>query len=430
MFNSEGRGDSYLGRVTNTEARTSSTGPRVPVFLFLQASAFLSSAGTGLAMPVLPFIVARYTGDPARVASTVGWLVTSYSLCAFFAAPALGALSDVIGRRPVLLLSLAGSAAGYALFGFSNTLPLLFLGRVVDGLTAGNTGALFAYLGDTTPAEERGRYFGRVGAMFGVGLLVGPALGGLTVKLGLKAPFFLAAILTTLNVLWGYVFLSESLPPERRVRGVAWHKLNPFSQLAQVLGWRHLRPLLIVGVLFTAAIVSLQGTFALLVKDRLGWSADAVSFSFIVIGVTDVLVQGVLLDRLSKVLGEASLLAIGLSLTVLGLVAFAVVAAIPSVPLVLGALVAFAGGEGLFTASFAGLLSRAAGPSAQGQVQGGSQALQELMTVLAPLVATQLYARVGVGAPYWVAIGAAAVAGLLLRASVGASRLSVTRDPT
>ncbi|WP_434043779.1 MULTISPECIES: MFS transporter [Sorangium] len=206
--------------MTSAVQRRPGAGVRPGALLFLQATAFLSAAGTGLVVPVTPFLAARLDGDPVHVASAVGLLSASYSLCAFLAAPALGALSDVVGRRPVLLLSLVGSAAGYALFGFADALSLLFLGRAIDGLTAGNVGTVFAYLGDTTPAEQRARYFGRVGAMFGAGLIAGPALGGVALKLGLKAPFFLAALLTALNAAGSYLFLAESLDPATRLRAV------------------------------------------------------------------------------------------------------------------------------------------------------------------------------------------------------------------
>ncbi|WP_437287042.1 MFS transporter [Sorangium sp. So ce406] len=407
--------------MTSAVQRRPGAGVRPGALLFLQATAFLSAAGTGLVAPVTPFLAARFDGEPAHVASAVGLLSASYSLCAFLSAPALGALSDAVGRRPVLLLSLVGSAAGYALFGFAEALPLLLLGRAIDGLTAGNVGTVFAYLGDTTPAEQRARYFGRIGAMFGAGLIAGPALGGVALKLGLKAPFFLAALLTALNAAGSYLFLEESLDPARRARAMSWRKLNPLSQLSGLLRLSHLRPLLTVGVLVTAAVVSLQATFALLAKDRLGWGADAVSFAVIAVGVTDVCVQGILLERLARVLGDARVLGLGLVLVVLALATMAVVACHASAPAFVAAIVAFAGGEGLLAASFSALLSRAAGPAAQGQAQGGHQALQELACVIVPLVATQLYAQVGMGAPFWAAAAAAALAGVLLRASVVAA---------
>jgi DHA1 family tetracycline resistance protein-like MFS transporter len=384
-------------------------------FLFLQLTAFLSSVGTGLVIPVLPFLVQRHVGDSAQAAVMVGWLAATYSLCAFFAAPALGALSDAVGRRPVLLVSLLGSAAGYLLFGLSGSLMLAFLARVVDGLTAGNMGALYACMGDTVRDEDRSRYFGRIGATFGVGLIAGPALGGLLVKLGgLRAPFFCAAALTLLSTVAGYWMLPESLAPEHRARGPSWSKLNPFTSLAQLMGLRHLRSLLSAGLLFTASCLVVQVLFVLLAKDRLGWGADTVSLGLLGVGATDILVQGVLLGRLSQAFGERRLLVLGLGLTMSALGVMALVAHWPSGPLMILAVLAVAGGEGLFTASFSALLSRVAGADAQGRVQGGNQALQELATVIVPVVATQLYAREGPGSPFWVAAGAAVLAGFLL----------------
>jgi len=405
------------------ETKPATRGLRAPTFFFLQTTALLSAVGMGLALPVLPFVVAQHVSDPASVARYVGWLAASYSLCAFLAAPVLGALSDAVGRRPVLLLCLLGSAAGYALFGFAHALPLLFLGRIVDGITAGNRGALFAYLGDTTPHEERSRYFGRIGAVSGAGLILGPAIGGLAVKFGgTSAPFYCAAGITFLNVVWGYFFLPESLDARDRVTNMTWGKLNPLSQLAGLFDLKYLRPLLIVGLLFTSGFVALSSTFALLAKDRLGWGADTVSFIFVVIGVTDIVVQGVLLGRLNDALGEARLLALGLSMVLVAFIAIACVAYWPNGTLLMVAFVGFAAGEGLFTASYGGLVSQLAGPSAQGRVQGGVQALQEVATTLVPLIATQLYARVSPGAPFWGAIATTLAAGVAFRAHAGVKR--------
>ncbi|WP_394823861.1 MFS transporter [Pendulispora albinea] len=394
---------------------TPSRGSGRATFLFLQATAFLNAAGVGLVIPVLPFLAERHVGDPAKLASAVGWLAASYSLGAFLAAPALGALSDRVGRRPVLLLSLAGSAAGYLLSGLAGALSILFLGRLIDGLTAGNMGALFAYVGDTAPAEERTARFGKLGAVSGAGLIVGPALGGLAVKLGgVRAPFFFAAALVTFNVLWGLVFLPESLSPENRAHGVSWAKLNPFSQLLGLFEFKYLSRLLLAGVFCTAALVCLPTTFPLLAKDRLGWGADRVSFVVILVGATDILVQGFLLAHLERLFGGARLLLIGLGLTFFGFVSMALVAIYPSVPLFLAAIVGFAGGEGMFTSSFNARLSEAAGPSAQGRVQGGNHALSELTTAIVPILVTQLYARSGPGAPYWASAAVTAGACLLL----------------
>jgi len=406
-----------------TETRSSWRPHGAATWFFLYSTAFLNAAGAGIVIPVLPFLAARYASGPAQVASMVGWLETSYSLCAFLAAPVLGVLSDAVGRRPVLLVSIVGSAVGYALFGFAWALPVLFVSRIVDGFTAGNTSTLLAYVGDTTSDEERGRVFGRIGAVAGAGLIVAPALGGLAVHFGgLNAPFFCAAAVTALNAVMGFFFLPESLPKERRQRVMP--KWNPFGQLATLFAWAQVRPFLLVKGVFMAAFTCVM-TFPLLAKDSLGWGADKVSFIFIVVGVADILVQGFLLGVLDRVLGPTRVLALGLALTVVGFGGFVAVALAPSASGGIGAfffaaILALACGEGLFTATFTGLLSRVGGPDAQGQIQGGSQALHELTAMVMPLAATQLYAHGGPSTPYLAALFLTGLAALLLRANAHA----------
>lgn len=380
---------------------------------FIQTTAFLGAVGFGIAGPVVPFLASRFVSDPGQLALVIGWLASSYALCAFLAGPLLGALSDRYGRRPILLISLLGSAVGYAIFGFAGALPMLFLGRIIDGLTAGNISALFGYLADSTPPEERSKYFGIVGASFGAGFIVGPAVGGLLAKVSLEAPFFLAAGITLLNMLWGYFFLPESLKPERRTKEFDLRQLNPLSQIGGLFTMPQIRPLLVVGTLFWAAFVVMQTTLAVLAKDTLGWSASTTGFAFILVGLTDILVQGILLGPLIKALGDNKVATIGLVANLAGLVGMALLGVFPSGTLFLVSCVLLAGGEGMFTATLGGLISQRA-RAAQGQVQGGSQALQSLTNVAVPPLATRLYAGVGTSAPYWAAVGAVVLAATLL----------------
>ena len=415
---------------TSTEAANLNPPSKPPAratLLFIQATAFLGAVGFGIVGPVLPFLVARFEVDPARTAAAIGWLASSFALCAFQSAPALGALSDRFGRRPVLIVSLLGTVAGYAIYGLAGALWMLFLGRIVDGLTAGNIGTLFAYLGDTTPPEDRGRTFGLVGASFGAGFIVGPAVGALASRLSLEAPFFVAAGVTLANAIFGYFFLPESLPKARRADGIRLEQLNPFSQLAGLFGLPGLRPFLIAGVLFFVAFVSMTTTLALLVKDTLGWGPDTTGLVFVAVGATDILVQGVLLGWLLKRLRERGVTVLGFSLVVGGCVVLALLPLHRSVALLIAGAIAFAGGEGMATASLGALTSNAVGPQAQGRTQGGSQALQSLSSVIVPLGASQLYARVSPGAPYWA--GAVSVV-LALVALVGLTRTGQAKtDP-
>jgi DHA1 family tetracycline resistance protein-like MFS transporter len=383
---------------------------------FLQVTAFLSAIGYGIVLPVLPFFTARFVSDPGQIAAVIGWLMSTYALCSFLAGPTLGALSDRFGRRPVLLLSLLGSAVGYLVFGLAGLLWMLFLGRIIDGLTAGSIGALFGYLADITPPQERGKYFGLIGATFGAGFIVGPAVGGVLARMGLEAPFLIAAGVALLNMLWGYFFLPESLKPEHRTREFHLGQLNPFAQIGGLFRMPQIRPLLAVGGLFWAAFVVVQTTMALLLKDTLGWDATHTSFIFTLVGLVDILVQGVILGWLSRRLGDYRTATFGLVVHLIGLAGLALLVPFPSVPLLLVASVLTAGGEGLFTATLGGLLSQRAG-SAQGQVQGGSQALQSLTNMAVPPLVSRLYGGVGPSAPYWAAVGVVAFSGVLLNLS-------------
>lgn len=385
----------YIDPMTDTQPRK-----HRHALLFLFISAFLGSLGFTLVAPVLPFLVSKYITDQSQLAATIGWLTISYSLCSFFAAPVLGALSDRYGRRPVLLLSLLGSAIGYLIFGWGGALWVLFLGRIMDGLTAGNFSAIFGYLADVTKPEERGKYFGIMGAVFGSGFIIGPAVGGLASHISLEAPFYLAATITLLNGVWGFFFLPESHPQEHRAE-IHLKQLNPFTQIAGLFQIPAIRMLLISGVLFMVPFVMMQTTFAVLVKDTLHWGPDQTSLAFMMVGISDILVQGLLLGWLIRVMGESGVALMGLTLSLLSLVAMALIPVFPLGVLVFSSITGFAIGEGIFNASLGSLVSRVAGPRAQGRVQGGSQALNALSQVVSPGLAGQLYTRAGHGAPYW-----------------------------
>jgi DHA1 family tetracycline resistance protein-like MFS transporter len=176
-----------------------------------------------------------------QVGLYVGLIVSVFALCAFCAAPVLGALSDRYGRRPILMLSLLGSAVGYVIVGLGGALWILFLGRVVDGVTAGNVSTMYAYVADTTAPAERGRVYGLLGAVGGLGFMLGPVAGGMLGAITPNAPLFVAAALTLGNILWVYLALPESAPPRVTHPGWQWQKLNPLAQLSRVLGIAALR---------------------------------------------------------------------------------------------------------------------------------------------------------------------------------------------
>src|SRR5215212_4794301 len=186
-----------------TQSADSARRPTPRIMLFLMVMAFLNTIGVGIFLPVLAFIVQEYVRDQNSLAIAVGWLASVYAICQFIAAPGLGALSDRYGRRPILLICLLGSAVGYLLLGIGGALWVLILGRIIDGLTGANFSVVFAYIADVTPTDERGKYFGLVGAISGIAFILGPAIGGLVAKLGISAPLYLAAAVTFANVIFG-----------------------------------------------------------------------------------------------------------------------------------------------------------------------------------------------------------------------------------
>lgn len=366
-----------------------------PPILFLLITTFLFSMGLSLVFPVLPFIVMEYVPDVHQQAAVIGWLGASYALLTFFSSPVMGALSDAYGRRPVLMLSLLGSAIGYVVFGIGGSLWMLFLGRCIDGLTAGGMSALFGYLADTTPEEKRGQVFGQIGAVVGAGTIIGPALGGLLSHISLSAPMFAAAAVCVLNLAWGYFILPESLSPERRTRHFDASHLNPLRQLQGALAYPVVRRLVTVSVLFLLPFSLMQIALSLLARDTLHWGAAQVSTAFMLVGVCDIIAQGFVLPYLLKWLGEKGVAQLGLSMGVLGMICMALLPALPSAALMYLSVMLFAVGEGIFNATLGALISVTAPADEQGRVQGGSQAFNSLAQIAGPLAGGGLYSRLG-----------------------------------
>lgn len=201
--------------------------------LFGLSSVLLYGIGFGLTTPVVPFLVQPYVSSPDNQAMVIALLTLAYAVCVFLAAPGLGALSDRYGRRPVLIICLLGSAAGYLIFGIGGALWVLFTGRIIDGLTGGNISTILAYFADITPKEQRIKYFGWAGAAAGIGSIIGPALGGLLANFGYSTPMYFGVIITLLNVVYGTIYMPESLSKEDRLDKISIVKLNPFTQLAR-----------------------------------------------------------------------------------------------------------------------------------------------------------------------------------------------------
>jgi MFS transporter, DHA1 family, tetracycline resistance protein len=364
--------------------------------------------GYGLVIPLLPF----YTREYAAGAVLIGLLGSFYAAMQFVGGPFLGGLSDRTGRRPVIVLCLLGASCAYLLLGLAETLLLLFAAVVLAGAAGGTQATAQAYIADSTSPEDRARGLGLIGAAFGLGLMAGPALGGFLSLYSLHAPAFAASALALANATFGFLVLPESLPAGLRAT-TPLRRLDPVSQLRDVLGIRAIRWFLLAVFLLNLSFAGLLTNFPLFANARFGWDAPASAFFFAFVGVCAVLTQGLLIGWLQPRFGEERLLLGGLCVMALGL---GLVAVVPHGSLLYPVVGALAVGVGLAIPALTALISRRVSGREQGRIMGGLQAVISVTLVTGPLIAGLAFDRLGVPAPYW--IGALLAALALLTASL------------
>lgn len=350
----------------------------------------LNSIGMSVVLPLLPFIVGKYLpGEQVVVGMSV--LVSVFSVCTFFAAPALGALSDRYGRKNILILSLSGSVIGYVLFGIGGALWILFLGRIIDGLTAGNISTLFAYVSDCTEPKERAKWFGYIGSAMGIGKLGGPALGGLLGSINLALPFFVTAGLIFLSGLVAYFLLPESLVPEKRTKQLTLKSFNTVSQFKYIFNLKEVKFLLVTGILFYAGLGIFQFNFIIFLKEIYKWGPAFIGGILTLVGIFDILSRAVLLPWLLKHFNERNIASAGLISLAVGLGLIAASTLVPSVITISLAIIGIVTGVGLFEPTYNGKLSQSVDENKQGELQGVNQSLQSANNMLIPLGAAAIY---------------------------------------
>lgn len=359
---------------------------------------FLTGLGFTIISPVVPFMVAPFANahDQALIVTS---LMAIYALCTFFAAPALGSLSDRFGRKPILLISLAGSALGYLIFGLTGSLWMLFLGRIIDGLTGGNIVTLFAYFADITDEENRTKVFGWTAAAVGVGTISGPTVGGLLAHFGNSVPFYFGALISIANLLYGAFVMNESLPETHRTRNFSLKQLNPFTQLFQLLRMKNLNRLLFAGILLWLPNGALQAIISQFSLDSFAWTPVLIGLAISIMGLMDILTQIFIMPRLLKLANEDKLIRLALVCEIIAYLLFALSAFSKMWPFFILAMFIFAFEDSIFGTAFNGKLSKSATSSEQGKLQGGSQALQALTRVIGPLIGGQIYISLGHFAP-------------------------------
>ena len=360
--------------------------PRASI-IFVLVTLAIDAVGIGIVIPIVPGLVERLTGLPPSSASHyVGALLATYAAAQFVSGPVIGGLSDRFGRRPVILLSVAGLGLNYVLLYFAPSLSWLFLGRLLAGATGANVSSAMAYIADVTPLAERAKRFGLVGAAFGGAFVIGPALGGLLGSIDVRLPFLAAAGLSACNLAYGLLVLPESLPPERR-RPFDWRRANPIGSLGVLGGDPIARRLAIAWACMWFAMGSLQTTFVLYAGLRLGWGAAQTGLALAAVGLSQALVQGLLVRRVIGRLGERRTALTGF---VFSGVAFLVLAAAARGWIIYVGVVLQAVGTIANPATRA-LLSASAGPERQGERQGGLTSVEGLTAILAPVAASALF---------------------------------------
>jgi len=360
--------------------------PLVIVFL----TVFIDLIGFGIVIPLLPLYAKAH--DPSPVA--LGLLMASFSAMQFLFTPLLGRLSDRVGRRPVVLVSLAGTVVSYLFFAFAHSLAGLFVSRLLAGIAGANIATAQAIIADVTPAEERARGMGLIGMAFGLGFIFGPALGGLAVHLGESAPGLFATGLSATAFLWALFAL-----PETRPAGAAAPRSGelPFRGLARAFAKPALAPFLLLALVATTAFAGFEATFALYLASRFGASPAQVAWAFVGVGVAATVIQGGLIRPLVARLGELRVITLGAACLFAGFIGLLDVGSLPALFVAL-ALMSF--GWSVTIPSLSGLMSRRAPASEQGEVLGTFQSMAALGRIVGPFWGASSFLRFGPVGPF------------------------------
>ncbi len=381
-----------------SETKTASPG-RKAAFGFIFASAAMNAISFGIMIPVLPNLIKQLAGGDTASASEINVVfAVTWGVMQFFCGPVLGMLSDRIGRRPVLLISFGGLAVDFLFMAFAPTLAWLFIGRVINGMTAASFSTANAYVADVTPPQERAKTFGLMGSAFSFGFLFGPVMGGFLAgpfvhqylgDFALRVPFLVAAALTAINWVYGLLILPESLPPERRLTAFNWKRANPVGSLGFLKAHEGgLLGLATTGFLFQLAHTVLPSIFVLYAGYRYHWGTDLVGLTLMATGILGMLVQTLLVGPVVARIGERGALLLGAAGGAAGFALYgfaptgwAYVAAAPVFALV-----------NFLQPGLQGLMTRRVGPQEQGQLQGANQSLQGIASIIGPVVFGETFA--------------------------------------
>ncbi len=398
--------------------------PRPAALSFIFVTVLIDVIGLGIIIPVLPKLLEQLTGQGiSRVSEYAGWLSFAYAGAQFLCAPVVGGLSDRLGRRPVLLASLLGLGLDYVFLSLAPTLAWLFVGRVLAGITGASFTTATAYIADVSPPEKRGQNFGLVGAAFGVGFIIGPALGGVLATWGPRVPFMAAAALSLCNFLYGLFILPESLPAARR-RPFAWARANPVASLLRLGRYPVILGLAASLVLIYLAGSATQSVWTFYTIYKFGWGPRLVGYSLGAVGLFTALVQGGLVRVALPKLGAPRAIVTGLLCYAAGFVLFA----FASRGWMMFAFLAPYCLGGIAGPALQGTISAQVPPTEQGELQGALTSLLSATGVVGPLLMTHLFAYfTGPGAPVQFPGAPFALGAVLTLASAGLALRTLRR---
>lgn len=343
----------------------------------------------GIIIPVLPNLIKGFVqGDTARAATMTGIFATVWALMQFFCSPIIGMLSDRFGRRRIILLANFGLGIDYIVMALAPSLGWLFIGRVISGITGASWTTAGAYIADVTPHDQRAKGFGMIGAAWGVGFVLGPALGGVLGSVDPRLPFWAAAAMTLANAMYGLFVLPESLPPEKR-RAFEWKRANPVGALELLRSHRELLGLASVSSIYLIAHQAMPSVFVLYAGYRYGWGPREVGLTLAIVGICSAIVQGGLIHKVVVRFGERSSLVAGLTC---GTISYLVWAVAPVGWMgLLG--IPFGAMAGLYSPSAQGIMSKHVGPSEQGQLQGANASIMGITGMIAPGIFSLVFAK-------------------------------------
>ena len=361
---------------------------KLPIFVIF-TTVVLDSMGIGIIIPVMPALFAEVTGTEkiSDIAIWGGLLASTFALMQFIFGPILGALSDRYGRKPILLLALLVMAAYYLLMGFAQTLWLLFLGRLIGGITAATHATANAYMADISSPEEKAARFGMLGAGFGLGFVLGPLIGGLLGEWGPRAPFFAAAMLAAANGVLCYFVLKESLKTKNR-REFMWYRANPIGAILDLRKFEGIYSLLLVFLLFTIGTSIYAAIWPFFTVERFNWSPGMIGISLTIYGVCFAIVQGVLVRPAIKIWGEKKTIIIGFCFEFSAMVTFAFL----TDGKILIILIPLASLGVLAQPAIQAILSKSVGDDRQGAIQGVASSLNAIAMIITPITMTWILA--------------------------------------